>query len=188
MARSGAKSAETYDRQAEDWYVEPEWCTELLLDAVDFEGSIHDPACGQGNITKVCDARGMTSFGTDIVDRAGLFFNGMIDFSTEPRSWARNIITNPPYKLAEKFIRHGLRIVPRKTAVLTRLEFLASQQRNALFTEHPPTKILVLSRRPSMPPGELYDPDKEARGGTLDYCWIVWDKQSDAPTTVEWLL
>ncbi len=188
MSRSGAKSADTYARQAEDWYVEPEWCTELLLGAIDFNQTIYDPAMGLGNILKVCQRADYDVWGTDIHDRGGCGFTYVKDFVQHQNTRVDNIITNPPYKLAQKFIEQGLPTVYCKLAVLVRLEFLASQKRNPFFKQNPPTKILVLSRRPSMPPGELYDPDKEARGGTLDYCWIVWDKQSDAPTTVEWLL
>ena len=192
MSRSGAKSAETYERQAEDWYVEPEWCAELLLAAVEFTGPIYDPAMGGGNILNVCDRHKYMCFGSDVIDRGSSKFRGVRDFCN--LDWPNidkmvaNIVTNPPYKLAQQFIERAFAIADEKVAVLVQLGFLASQKRKReLFDVRPPTRTLILSRRPSMPPGSQYDPEKEARGGTVDYCWLVWDLTTDERFPVEWL-
>ncbi len=63
-----------------------------------------------------------------------------------------------------------------------------------LFAEKPPAFILVLSRRPSMPPGELLAAGQvEQKGGMHDYCWCVWDQSPrmwpdvSRPTELRWL-
>lgn len=100
----------------------------------------------------------------------------------------RDIVTNPPYSLAEAFIRRAHELKARKIAVLVRLDFLASQKRHKLFTEdHPPQDILVLSRRPSMPPGPI-TPDTKRNGGQHDFMWVVWDSlKSWRPCQVQWV-
>jgi hypothetical protein len=59
-----------YARTADDWYVEPPWVSERLLDAERFDGGAHDPACGVGTIPGVLQSRGLPASGADIVDRA----------------------------------------------------------------------------------------------------------------------
>ena len=60
-----------YARADLEWYQEPPWVSERLLDAERFDGGAHDPACGVGTIPGVLESRGLPSSGADIVDRAG---------------------------------------------------------------------------------------------------------------------
>ena len=59
-----------YARADLEWYQEPPWVSERLLDAERFDGGAHDPACGVGAIPGVLASRGLPSSGADIVDRA----------------------------------------------------------------------------------------------------------------------
>jgi hypothetical protein len=187
-----------YARAEGEWYVEPSWCVDLLIDAVDFARTIYDPACGLGTIPETFRRRGMLARGSDIVDRGWDGFAGTHDFLTGgipdniPCESARvDIVTNPPYNLTEEFVRTALSS-PRvgKVAIIQQLKFLASQGRHRLFTEYAPVSVLVLSSRPSMPPGAKIEEmgDKAFRGGVHDYCWIVWDRlRVGAPTEMRWL-
>lgn len=162
-------------RVASDWYVEPGWCTELLLQAVDFVGPIWDPCCGCGTIPKTIQRCGNITNGyggSDLVYRG--YGEGGRDFLADPGPWF-NLIFNPPYNIAEQFILHALDVASCKVAALVNLKFLASQgRRERLFKPHPPAAVLILSRRPSMPPGGS---GIEAKGGTADYCWVVWENE-----------
>lgn len=163
--QSRARVVIDHDRHADDWYVEPAWAVQLLLGTVPFIGPIHDPCCGGGTIPKTCGGSG-----ADLVYRG--YGEGNRDFFNE---WGPfdNLIFNPPYKVAEQFILHALAVTARKVAAIVNIKFLASQgRRERLFIRHPPMAVLVLSRRPSMPPGGT---DIPAKGGTADYCWICWD-------------
>ena len=171
-----------YERDEHDWYVEPAWCTELLCKHMEFDGPIHDPACGRGTIPEALAAAGYQSSGRDIVDRGWPALPPR-DFLAD-KADCLNIVTNPPYKLAEAFARHALKHTRHKIAILVRLDFLASQRRHKLFTEHPPSLVLVLSRRPSMPPGWQ---DAPAKGGMHDFSWIVWNQDEfGLLTAMEW--
>lgn len=179
-----------YVRDPHDWYVEPPFCTELLLDRVQFE-KVWDPACGRGTIVETCHTRGIEAIGTDIVDRIHADSPLSVDFLSPtlapPLDWT-DIITNPPYRHAEAFVRRAFELDARRIAVLVRLDFLASQRRQVLFREYQPILVLVLSRRPSMPPGQALLNGTKPTSGQHDYCWIIWGPWLREPTTIEWAL
>ena len=57
---------------------------------------------------------------------------------------------------AEAFVRRGLSLLGvDRVCIIQQTRFLNSRGRYKLFTEFPPTDVLILSRRPSMPPGHL---------------------------------
>ena len=163
-----------YEKDPHDYYCEPRWVVEDLADVESFWGAIWDPAAGSGNIPNVFRDRNHTTISTDIVNRGGHI--DRVDDFLNPKGQritrVDNIVTNPPYTLAEKFARQALKLARRKVAVLVSLTFLESQKRKPFFNELPPTRVWVCSKRPSMPPGGL---GIEAKGGKRPYCWVVWD-------------
>jgi hypothetical protein len=167
-------------RWSRDWYVEPPWCVRALFESVPFSGPIHDPACGSGTIVKGARAFGYEATGSDLIARG--FGEGGVDFLADstPR---QAIVVNPPFKLAERFVRHGIQVAER-VAVIAPLAFCAGQRRcHSLFLPHPPALELVLAKRPSMPPGGT---DIPAKGGTTDYAWLIWDRGHRGPTVKQW--
>ena len=93
----------------ENFYSTPEIFTEWLLENEEFEGLILEPACGDGRMAKVLKAEGYHVRCSDIVDRGykPMLIRNFFDWKV-----VDNIVTNPPYDLAEEFVRHGV-----KTAV-----------------------------------------------------------------------
>jgi hypothetical protein len=178
----------THKRHTLDFYTEPRWTVDLLLAAEAIRGPVLDPACGAGTIVKACLAHGIVAAGSDIAERpfgeCGIDFLGI---SAKPP--ATTIICNPPYALAEQFARRALEVATDKVALLLQSKFPYSQRRYDFFAEHPPARIYFLSTRPSMPPGDkLIAGTVEAKGGKLDYLWMVWDRRHPrTPTTVGWL-
>lgn len=189
-----------YARAALDWYVEPRFVVEQLADALDFgDALIWDPACGLGTIPAVFEARGYDVVGSDLVDRG---FDGCVaphDFlADDPRFTVSPdkrfvIVTNPPYSfergIAERFIARALELPALRVAFLLPVGFLASRARHPLFTERPPSDVLICSQRPSMPPGERIEElgAQAFQRGTTDYCWIVWTRPHDRETRLRWL-
>jgi hypothetical protein len=198
VGQGAAKSRSGYDRVADDWYVEPRWCVEALADAVDFRDyAVWDPCCGGGTIPQVFRQRGgRLTLATDIVDRGYEHFDEVHDAtrasspSCLPPSLRCSIVFNPPFSLAEKIARRMMTLADHRIAMLQQLSFLASRARHALFTEFPPSDILILSRRPSMPPGEKIAElgERAFKGGTTDFCWIIWTRPHDRETRVRWIL
>ena len=175
--------ASGYARADADWYVEPAWVVDALFAVERFEGVIFDPACGGGRIPERAKAAGYEAVGSDIAHRD---YGIRADFLRFERgNDAVNIVTNPPYSLTEQFVRHALSITTGKVAIITRLAFLESQRRrDGLFREHPPARVWVCSKRPSMPPGGT---DVPAKGGSVAYAWFVWDRAHQGATTLGWL-
>ncbi len=182
-----------YVRDPHDFYVEPAWCAELLFDEITFHDAVYDPCCGIFTIPKVAISYGLRASGRDIVARSPhqLDCTDFLECQEVVRFQPPNIVCNPPYKLAEAFARKAIRVAYQKVAILVRLDFLASQKRHALFVEHPPAFVLVLSRRPSMPPGELLlRGEVRATSGQHDFMWVVWEcgvNDAITNTIVRWL-
>ena len=137
-----------------------------------FHGSIWEPACGNGAISKVLVAHGYHVVSTDLIHRG--FGIGGINFLTEPASRARNIITNPPYGsgLADAFVRHALHLVEPTdgaVAMLVNLASLAHPMRHSFWTCRPPSAVYVLDQLTCWPNGVERGFAAEHR-----YCWAVW--------------
>lgn len=189
-------NAHLWDRSDDEWYKEPSDCTTTLLGVERFTGQIWDPACGSGSVVTACRDAYLQAFGSDIVQRvtpAPLWFVGKRDFLVdEPLPLKPNIITNPPFfksKGTEAFIRRALSFeATRKLCIFTDVKFLAGSKRaTGLFQEHPPSRVWILVPRPSCPPGTFLEAGNRAGGGTADFCWIVWDRDTPGPTQFGWL-
>lgn len=82
-------------RAAYEFYPTPPEATRALLSVEQFDGSIWEPACGDGAISKVLTEAGYQVVSTDLIDRG--YGAGGHDFLKSTTPLAKNIITNPPY-------------------------------------------------------------------------------------------
>jgi predicted nucleic-acid-binding Zn-ribbon protein len=82
-------------RAAYDYYPTPPEATRALLAAEQFDGSIWEPACGEGHLAKVLTDAGYDVTSTDLVDYG--FGTPSQDFLAERKPLAKHIVTNPPY-------------------------------------------------------------------------------------------
>ena len=178
-------------READDHYVEPAWTVDLLFDRVILPRGLHDPCCGFGTIPEAASARGIAATGSDLIDRANGRFP-IQDFLTDQREQP-SVVCNPPFKDSAEFVLHGLRVVRPLgvVAVIAQAKFLFSQGRHALFTLTEFERVIIFSRRPSMPPGKMLAELGEAcrGGGAMDYCWCIWRVGKMTPgASIEWTL
>lgn len=164
-----------------DFYPTPDWGTAALLSWITFDGSILEPCCGDGAMAEVIKAAGYTVKASDIIDRG---YGEVRDFLTieEPQD---NIITNPPFNVAETLLGHALRLATGKVCFLLRTAFLESRRRfEAIYVDDPPSMLLVFSERLSMYP-KGYEING---GGTMSYAWFVWDRaDTSGETKVRWI-
>jgi hypothetical protein len=179
------------ERVAGDFYVEPRWAVDALLDVEPFVGRSWDPACGIGTIPDAMNARQMACWGSDIVDRGWVDFLRCFEQHDFPGNGVAvgipapdNIVCNPPYNLAEAFIRHALAMATNKVAMLLRLSFLEGRKRGEMFRSTPLARVWVFSRRVSMPPGGM---DIPAKGGAVAFAWYVWQHGWRGPPHLGWL-
>lgn len=169
--------ASGYDRNENDWYVEPTWIVDALLNVENFDGLTIDPSCGGGTIPKALKRRGLSVDGSDIAFR-GYGTQGLDFFkSTRP---CDHVVSNPPYGVLQEWVDHALLLASKKVAVIARLAFLESAKRKPWFETRPLARVWVSSRRVSMPPGGT---DIEAKGGSVAYAWFVFEQRHTGPWT-----
>jgi len=177
------KDAHLWIRDPLDWYVEPTKSTAQLLAVESFTGWTHDPCCGGGNILKTLADADVIVTGSDVVDRGASFFVGVSDFiATGNLFGAHNCVMNPPYFKAagsEACIVQALDNAPGKVAAFVNAKFIWGGKRaRRLYKARPPSRVWILTDRPSCPPGVWLAAGNEAGGGEQDFLWLVWDERA----------
>ena len=145
----GGTTARSVDTAQHDYYATDPHAVEILLQNEKFNKDIWEPACGEGHISKVLEKHGYNVYSSDLIYR-GFGDPESFDFLQETlENFEGDIITNPPFNLAEAFIRQALMTVSdgRKVAMFLRFTFLSSQTRRDLFKAFPPKTIYLFSAR-----------------------------------------
>ena len=136
-----------------------------------------EPACGLGNISKVLEEFGIKHISSDIVDRTPQLNNfiGGLDFLEQKDliDGFDTIITNPPFKYAEEFVKKAAELNPEKYIIMyLKLTFLEGKKRYKLFQDFKPSKIYIHpSRQGCSPEGK----EEFNNGGAVCYAWYVWE-------------
>lgn len=157
-----------------DCYSTPEYATEALMKRIVFEGEIWEPACGLMAMVNVLKKYNPV-IATDIRITGH-------DFLLESRI-VKNIVTNPPYNLAEKFVWQGLRKAEHKLALFLRLNFLEGQRRYQMFKQTPLKQVLVFCKRQTLSP----EGSNVVTGGTIAYAWFIWERGHKGLPTIDWI-
>jgi hypothetical protein len=171
-------------RAKDDYYPTPPAVTEALLRVETFPHTVHEPACGDGAISRVLMAAGHSVISTDLVDH-GFGISGR-DFlmQTERRTEATALVTNPPFLLADEFAIHALSLGYSHVALFGRLAWLEGEKRRRrLWSAHPPSRVWVFSKRQTLWRGDEANPGK---GGALAFAWMVWQR-GHAGTQMGWI-
>ena len=170
-------------REVNDFYPTPEKATRALLSVEQFSIPIWEPACGDGAMSKVLDSAGHTVRSTDLIYRG--YGESARDFLLESESWPHDIITNPPFKLADEFARHALQLGCRKLALFARLCWLEGDRRHrTLWSVNPPSRVWVFSKRLTLWRGD--DENAQTSGGAIAFAWYVWERGHSGPT-IGWI-
>jgi hypothetical protein len=154
-------------REDRDFYPTPAEVTRALLAVESFAGAIWEPACGDDAIVREFEACGHRVVATDICP---LGKGKKLDFFAVPPRKVANIVTNPPFDLAEKFIRHGLAMQPDKLCLMLKASYWHAVTRQPLYAECKPARIYPLTWRPDFM--QLGRP-------TMEVMWCVWDATHD---------
>ena len=134
-----------YERVTGDTYVTPQWVWDALYSVEDFD----DPwDCAPVNAT----ADFMELYDADL---------------------CFDIVTNPPFNLSEKFVRHALKLTEphgKKVAMLLPMAWDAAKTRRDLF-ENPPFKAkYTLTTRI-----RWENLEQKKAGPSNNHAWFVWD-------------
>ncbi|WP_245521770.1 hypothetical protein U8P68_10750 [Rhizobium ruizarguesonis] len=188
-AAVGTASASKEDR-GDNFYQTPVEATRTLLAYESFSGTIWEPSCGLGAISRVLEAAGYEVIISDLVDRGTVTQHGELqtngDFLTSKPDEAgkvADIVTNPPYgEVLNDYVAHALRVHrPRKMALLLNLNFLCGfddDDRNFAMDEEPPARVYVFKRRLPMMHREGWDGKKAS--SRMNTAWFVWELQEDS--------
>jgi len=159
-----------YSRNQSDYYPTPPDATEALLQHLSLPQNtyIWEPACGEGHMADVFIKHGHRVIASDLIYQG--YGDGEVDFLTaDLPNGVEWIITNPPFNLAEDFVRrcstHG-----KPFALLLKSQYWHAKKRYELFKEVQPTEILPLTWRPDF----LFK--TRGRGSpVMDCLWCVWN-------------
>lgn len=181
-------------RQTEDFYATDPNALEIFLkqlqkDGVELNKKIWECSCGQGHLAEVLRKNKFDVMASDLIDRG--YGNGGVDFLGSyvmdgKDNWDGDILTNPPFKIAEKFVEKGIELLEdgNKLILFLKIQFLEGQKRKELFEKHPPKYVYVNSAR------QLCCKDGEFEKYTATtqcYAWYMWEKGFDGETIIRWI-
>jgi hypothetical protein len=172
-------------RMPNDFYETPAYATEVLLEREEFPGMTWEPACGKGAISKVLVEHGLDVYSTDIVDYGyGEHTRDFLVYDLDEEGMV-NVITNPPFKDAQKFVETALVVTKQqggKVAMLLKLQFLEGEKRRKLFEGSPLKKVYVFSKRVS-----FHREEESKNNGFMAFAWFVWDWNYFGEPTIGWI-
>ena len=141
-------------RQEEDFYATNPKALELFLDKLSEDGialeNVWECACGMGHLAEVLMERRLLEIASDIVDRGYKPYFRQVDFLDVDIEHDGDILTNPPFKLAEEFVENGVKLLKKegnKLCLFLKIQFLEGQKRKELFKKHPPKYVYCHSSR-----------------------------------------
>ena len=179
--RQGNARAALSER-GDDLYETPPDCTRALIASGAIERvmgrpadeiMVWEPCAGRGAIVEPLRAAGFEVCAQDLRAYPGAppYIATPIDFLMERRALGDIIVTNPPYKLADAFLRHGLHL-GRPVIALLRLAALEGASRSDLIDGHL-REVLLGIERPPMMHRHGWQGDKIATSG-VPFAWFVF--------------
>ena len=156
-----------------------------------FEGWIVDPCAGMGRIMTAAHNAGYPAHGYDINPRQSWIRKQ--DFMDVGDSYD-NIVSNPPFTLCEatkerpnSLVSFALMRARKKLALLMPTLWMQADKRSRWLETTPLYKVLMLTPRPSMPPGAVIEAGEKPQGGRQDFAWFIWKQGHVGPVTIGWL-
>lgn len=191
-----------HEYEKNSYYATDPKALELFLDRIDKDGiklheDIWECACGEENLSEVLKKRGYNVSSSDLVDRGygttlnfltyipKLTFVNDVDSHTISVPIYKDILTNPPYKIALDFIKHALEIQADgyHTIMFLKIQFLEGKERYKFFKENPPKFVYVHSERQKCYLNNIDDKQSSA----VCYAWFIWEKGFKGDTIVRWI-
>jgi hypothetical protein len=173
-AVAGSFGAMNNERHPDDLYETPSAAVEMLLAHHDVQGPVLEPSAGKGAIANVLRGHGYDVVAYDLHEWYGSTnVEPGVDFLQESDTrGCRFIVMNPPYKDADKHVRHALKtatsLLPGQVCVLLRLTWMAAKKRADLLPHI--EKIIICGRLKMLPPNVV----DAGHSGTVDYAWFVF--------------
>lgn len=178
-------SYKKWERKPADLYPTPVDGTECVIPALQVIAEYHEhhcgsrprvwePACGDGRMSRVLEWHGFDVLSTDLRETPGYGIGGVDFLKSHERTMGWHppddidlIVSNPPFSLAELFIRQALTYTPN-VAMLLKATYWNAASRLPFFNEHRPAFVLPLTFR-------LAFLEKErGKSPLMDCVWVIW--------------
>ena len=183
----------TRERIENDYYATPYESTKALLDNVEFTGDFLEPCVGGGHIIEVIKQYypNKDICCMDIVDRGyeDTLVDNFLEHDFKGQKF-NNIITNPPYSLAQEFLEKSMKIIDKngKVAMFLKIQFLEGIKRKEMFKKYPPKYIYVFTKRQNpWRNGKSVDEKGKPWSSTMCFAWFVWEEGFNGEPVVRWL-
>jgi hypothetical protein len=207
---NGNRTKSNRGRSPRDFYKTPKDLAEAAIDRIQYDEEIAyympvnyilDAGCGDGVWAKECirlvypsgdencypfieaiDLEPCIKERPDLVDK--VITGDFLEYN--PKYHFDLVCGNPPYSLAEEFIRHSFELLSYTGYIyfLLRLSFLEGIARGrGLFKEFPIKRVYVCSRRPSF----FSTDEKKHTTDTLAYAMFLWQKGYNGKTELDYL-
>lgn len=177
------------EREENDFYATNPKAMELALPFLRKCGlsqNVWECACGQGHLSKVLERNGFDVYSTDLIDRG---FGEVQDFlSVEGEDfYDGDIVTNPPFKFAGKFLEKAMELITdrHRVCLFLKVQFLESKARYELFKKYPLKELLVYSERQQCAMNAEFD---KYTATTQCYCWFVFEKGYTGRPQIDWIM
>lgn len=181
-----------------DYFPTPPWATRALCEIVlpqlglSLDRSVvWEPAAGEGHMAEVLGEYAGLVVHSDVHDYGiGSQIGSFVGVGPDVIGAARTdgvaadwIITNPPFNLAEAFLRRALDEA-NAVAFLVRTSWLEGGERyREIFAKTPPVAIAQFCERVPMVKGR-WDPKAST---ATSYCWVVWLRGAAIETRFIWI-
>ena len=188
-----------------DFFPTPPWATRALVEHVLIgrgwlgkhlaEMTAWEPACGAGDMARPLRDYFHTVIASDVHDY-GDHQDCVANF-LYPEAWPAPlakfkpdwIITNPPFRLAEPFLRVALAHARVGVALLLRIAILEGVGRYEALYRHVATRPYVVAQFAERVP--MFKGRLDPTGSTATaYCWLVWrtdGQRLDIDTRMVWI-
>ena len=185
----GANNHSEDEREEYDYYATDPIAIDVLINdgKSEINHNVWECACGEGHLAKRLSDYGYNVTATDLIDRG--FGIGDVNFLETDTIFNGDIVTNPPYKYAVKFIEHALDIIPtgNKVFMFLKLQFLEGKSRKELFKKYPPKFVYVSSSRILCAKNGDFKAAKKNGASAVAYAWYEWEKGYTGDTIIKWV-
>lgn len=183
----GYQRTDKIEREENDFYPTPANVTRALLayegDRIKRLGSVWEPACGDGAMTKEIEAFGLPVFSSDLIDRGcpGAEIRSFYDYSD---AIAPGIITNPPYCEINardgngRWLKHCLFVGAEYVALFLNWDWPAAAGHSRMLELFPISRVYVCRWKVDFT-GSGSPPQRNA--------WFIWDKEWKQETVLRFM-